>query len=184
MTGPIYGRPPGHGDFERARDFEQAVADALEPETHHLVTQFDSTTRLDIWVPGFMLDIKEKRQRLSDRWTVHAPAWDERDCFIIDELSIRRCLEKSVTETYFLLRDVPEGRMFICSALEVAMAERVRLDRQTSPGNLKGKWLVNLQQFRRLPSVEQAYEFITADLADMPWKQSQCLAHIWEVPKP
>lgn len=179
----VYERPHGHQDFANAREFEQAVADALEPHTHQIITEFTKADRLDIWVPGFMLDVKEKHQPLTGRWTQHVDDWEERDVFVMDELSVRRALQKSVTSTYFLIRDNPSGgRMFICSALEVACTERIRLDRKSSAGNLKGKWLINLQSFRRLPTIDSVFAFITDDLAKEPWKESGCLSQVVEVP--
>lgn len=178
----VHARPP-HTDYKDAREFEQQVADVLEKQTHGIVTRFDSVNELDIWVPGLFLDVKEKRQRYGKRFTDLWPDLDERNMFILDELSVRKAMVKDPRSAYFLLRDVPGGdRLFIVSALEVASGERVRVDRETSPGRRKGKWLIDLGGCRRLPALDQLFEFVMADMASMPWGQSECLSHIYEVP--
>ena len=178
----VHQRPP-HTDFKDAREFEEHVAAMLRPHTHGFVTKFDSVNDLDIWVPGLFLDVKEKRQRYGPRFQALWPELDERNMFIVDELSVRRALEKDARCTYFLIRDLPGGdRMFVVSALELAVGNKVRANRETTAGNLKGKWVIDLAGCRRLPALDQLFEFVMSDMEQMPWKQSECLSQVAEVP--
>ncbi len=150
-------------DFQDARAFEQ---DVLPP---HRVTRFDAVDELDICVPGYWVECKEKRQRLTDRWLL-LPGVPESDVFVIDELSVRRAL-KHYESAYFLIADRPGNRLFIASALELACVERVRVSR-----NGKAKIVVSLQNFRQLAQLEDLQQFILGDLARMPWKQGSALS--------
>lgn len=151
------------GDFHEARAFEEHVASFIPFK----VTRFNAADELDIWIPGAYVEVKEKRQKLTDRWHL-LEGVDERDLFVMDELSLRRCL-RHAPYSYLLISDVPEDRYFILNALEMAVAERARVNRAG-----KGKAIFNLQDFRRLASLEQLSEFVMSDLVATPWKQSQC----------
>jgi hypothetical protein len=159
------------GDFKGARAFEEQVALHL-PEWR--VTEFDHTDRLDVWVPGYYVEVKTKGQPLTARWH-RLEGVEERDLFVMDELSVRRAL-KYYPEAYFLIYDIPENRYFIANAIEFALVERARLNRAG-----KGKWIVNLANFRRLASLDQINELVQADLASLWWKQSPCWAPVKEI---
>lgn len=161
-----YQRPPGtkQGDFTAARAWEEKVASFLPP---YVVTRFSHNDELDIWVPGPLIECKEKKQPLTDRWWL-LPGVEERNLFIMDELSLRRCM-KAAPHTYIIINDVPCDRLFILNAVEMACAERTRRNR-----NGKGKLIYNLTDFRRLPHLDQLLEFVMADMADLPWKRSEC----------
>lgn len=160
-------------DFQNAKEFESEVAEKLGDWIH---TRFESTTDLDIWSPGYYLDVKEKRQKLGARWHL-LEGVPERDLFVIDELSIRKGLEKA-PEAYFLIRDVPGGRLFLTSVIHVAMGSRVRRNRIG-----KGKWIINLGEYRQIARVEDVPEIIRAELVSMPWRNSECLSLTGEVPQ-
>lgn len=171
----MYGRPPGagRGDFQAAREFEETVGEWLGS---HKIGSLDSTTKMDWWVPGVYIDVKEKRQPLSDRFTKHWPSVPGEDLFVLDELSWRRSMGYGYS-AYFLLRDVPMGRVFLARADELGCAERVRLDRETSADRKKGKWLIHLPSFRQLNDPEKdLLPTVLSDQADTPWKLSPCLS--------
>lgn len=161
-----------HGDFAAAREFENLVGKWLGP---YKVENLDAVDRMDFWIPGVFLDVKEKRQPLSGMWPLPAGAKPV-DCFVLDELSIRRAM-LHVPHAYFLLRDVPGGdRFFLARVDEVLMADRRRVDRIGTTGKRKGKWVVNLLQFRQLADPEtELYPAILADQIALPWKRSECL---------
>lgn len=173
-------------DFKNARAWEEEVASHL-PEWR--ITRFDANDDLDIWVPGYFLECKTKLQKLTGRWvdawkadkddeTRHAAySWLEPGLFIMDELSVRRAL-KHYNQAYFLIKDQPCDRLFIASALEVACVERVRVNRDG-----KGKWILDMTQLRRLPSLDQLNEFIQADMVGLPHKQSACISYVKDVPE-
>lgn len=161
-----YQRPPGtkQGDFTAARAWEEKVASFLPP---YVVTRFTSNDELDIWIPGPYIEVKEKRQVIGDRW-LKITSTEERNLFIMDELSLRRCMRQA-PHTYLVIHDAPQDRMFVLNALEMACASRVRVNR-----NGKGKLLFDLTDFRRLPHLDQLTEFVMADMAALPWKMSSC----------
>ena len=101
------------GDFNAAREFEETVGEWLGP---HKVAYLSSPDKLDYWVPGYFIEVKEKRQKLSTRFVKDRES--EPDMFVLDELSVRSANVTSPTAAYFLLRDCvhPDGaRMFLSS---------------------------------------------------------------------
>ena len=173
-----YERPPGtqRSDFHNARATEELVGTWLGP---FRVGNLTSPTRLDWWVPGLFLDVKEKNQSLTSKWTKHTEpfGWEEVDTFVIDELSIRRAMQH-FPQAYFLVKDNPGGeRWFLMRIDEVCCTERVRLNRATSAEHRKGKWIVNLTAFRQLSDPEhQLLPTILNDQTQTPWKASYCLS--------
>ena len=169
-----YPRPVGAGarDFAASKDFERQVGEWLG---HYKIGNLESTDRLDWWVPGFYLDVKEKKQKLNPRWHL-LPGVDEVDLFVIDELSVRKAQEH-FPHAYFLLRDVPADRIFLARIDEVTGAERIRVNRTGSTGHKKGKWIMSLRNFRQLynPGL-QLMPAILDDQVSMPWKRSECLS--------
>lgn len=154
-------------DFANAAEFEGQVKNVLPP--WH-IDESKSTTRLDFWVPGLYVEVKEKRQKLTDRWHL-IEGVAERDIFVLDELSLRKALEH-YPAAYFVIRDVPGGdRVFLAGVWEVACVPRVRRDRGG-----KGKLLINLSEFRQLDSLDQIVPIAMADLAATAWRQSNCVS--------
>lgn len=169
-----YDRPPGAGahDFKAARDYELQVGEMIGP---YVVDNLDSTTKLDFWVPGWFLDVKERKQLLSAKWPIPG-GWDPNDAFILDELSVRKALHH-YPAAYFWMHDCTNDRVFLARIDEVVCGDRVRLDRETSPGNSKGKWILNLSDYRELDREDQENVslLILDDQLAMAWKQSPLL---------
>lgn len=159
-----YKRPPGskQGDFQAAREFEEEVGGALGDWK---VANLSSPDRLDFWVPGFYVEVKEKRQPLTARWH-QLEGCPEEDLVVLDELGYRRVLGHW-PEAYVVIRDVPQGRIFLASCVDLACAERKQLMREH-----KGKLLFDLKSFRQIESLDQIREVVMSDLIAMPWKQS------------
>lgn len=169
-----YDRPAGAAshDFAAARQFEEQVGQWLGP---YAIGNLDSPTRLDYWIPGIYLDVKEKRQRLTERWHLLDNV-DEPDLFVIDELSIRKALEH-YPAAYFVLRDLPGNRVFLASIVEMVCARRARCNRVSSSGHAKGKWIMCFTDFRLL--ADPSNELMPAMLADqvgIPWRRSELLS--------
>ncbi len=172
-----YARPAGasQADFAKAREFELEVGTWLGD---FKVDNLSSPDRLDWWVPGFYIDVKEKNQPLTPRWQL-LQGVPERDLFIIDELAVRKAM-KHFPHAYFVIRDRPGGdRIFLARVDEMTGAERARLNRVGKTQHAKGKWVVNLQNFRMLTHpAEQLRPTILDDQVRMPWKASECLSLI------
>ena len=58
-------RAQKQNDFHEAREYEEYFGERLGVVSH---SRFNSTTELDIWVPGYMIEIKEKKQKYTSRW--------------------------------------------------------------------------------------------------------------------
>ncbi len=160
------------GDFAEAREWEEQLAAVFGP---NVITQFDSKTAMDIWIPGYYVEAKEKKQRYTTRWHL-LPGVAEADLFIIDELTIRRAAEK-YPAVFFVLRDRPEGRLFLAPIWELIGVERVRVDRVK-----KGKWIINIRNFHRIKTEAEIPALASHLLADMGWRASPSLTRL-EVPQ-
>lgn len=159
-------------DKAESRASELTVGEWLGP---YKVANLDATDRLDYWVPGIFLDVKEKKQRLTNRWPMPASV-TEPDAFILDELSIRKAMAH-FPHAYFVMHDVPGGdRWFLARIDEIVMADRERVNREGTTGVKKGKHVLDLRQFRLLSNpAEELLPLILIDQIAMPWKQSACL---------
>lgn len=154
-----------HADLSASKAFEQEVAGYLPS---HTISRTDSTTDLDFFIPGLYIEVKEKRQALTKRWCL-LDGVEERDLFVLDELSLRKALVHA-PYSYFVLRDVPGGlRLFLASAMEVAV---VRKERRNRIG--KGKLILALNEFRQMESLADIVPVITDDIASLRWKDSAC----------
>lgn len=159
-------------DFNNARIYEESVAEKLGGFT---VTRFDSTDDLDIWSPGFYLEIKEKNQRYTQRWQL-LEGVPEEFLFIVDELTVRRAL-RHYPEVFFLIRDNLNDRLFFAPIWEMVSVERVRRNRGG-----KGKWIIDLRNFVVLADEQWIPEIAAEALAGVRWKRSECLTQL-EVPQ-
>ncbi|HKZ20312.1 MAG TPA: hypothetical protein VJQ57_09395 [Acidimicrobiia bacterium] len=159
-------------DRLRSKAFEETVGTWLGD---FKIAQTASQDKLDYWVPGIFLDVKEKHGSISNRWPLMEGV-DERDTFILDELSLRKALAH-FPSAYFLLHDIPGGgRFFLARADEVACVERVRVNRTGATGHAKGKLLIPMTAFRQLESpAEELLPALLADQIEMSWKRSECL---------
>lgn len=167
-----YPRTPGQrgSDYHNARATEELVGSWLG---QHRIGNLDSTERMDWWVPGFYLDVKEKKQPLTSRWPLPAGV-AEQDAFIVDELAVRKALEHWPA-AYLVVHDVPVNRWVLISVTELVCCDRVRVDREGPNGHRKGKWVIDLTQFRALAAPDDLRNEILADQITLPWKRSECL---------
>lgn len=158
-------------DHANARRFEEEVGEWLG---HYKIGQLDATDRMDWWVPGVFIDAKEKAQPISRRWPL-PPNCEAVDAFILDELSIRRALEKA-PHAYFVMRDTPRQRTFLARVDEIIAGDHVRLNRVGSTDHKKGKWVIDLRQYRELTApATELLPTILGDQIALPWKQSALL---------
>ena len=152
-------------DVAESKAFEQQVAQHLGP---FFIDRTDSTTELDWWIPGAVLDAKEKKQPCSKVWHL-LPDVPEENLFILDELSIRKAAKHYPT-AYFLVHDRPQGRLFIVSITQIICQERARVNRVG-----KGKAIFDMSKWTELDSLNEIVGHIMADLITEPWKRSECV---------
>ncbi len=168
-------------DFLQSREYEEYVEGRLGVPT---VTRFDSANDLDIYVPtdvgdGWYLEIKEKIQQYTKRWLL-LDGVEERDIFIIDELTVRRALLK-YPKVLFLIRDnvgdADGPRLFLVPLWELVVAPRARVNRVK-----KGKWIVDMSKWPRLADEGDIVEAAEAHLSTGMWLAPACLGYE-EVPQ-
>ena len=162
-----YGRTPEQrqADLVDSKAWEQDVARAIGPL---IVDRTDSTTELDFWIPGAVLETKEKKQPLTERWHL-LPGVPEPDLFILDELSYRKAAKHFPT-AYFVIRDRPQDRVFVVSITELVCQERARVNRAG-----KGKHVYQTTHWTQIQSLEEIVGHVMADLISEPWKRSECI---------
>lgn len=168
-------RPAGaaRADYLAAKDYEAVVEFMLGPG---IVSYVTSNTELDFHRPGYYLDVKERKSNLSDEWDL-PPGCSKDDAFVIDELSVRKAL-RHYPAAYFWLHECQTDRVFLARIDEVVCGNHTRQDREVDKnGSLKGKWVVDLNDFRELDQIQQPMVdvLILEDLAEMSWKQSPLL---------
>ena len=154
-------------DFHNARRYEEHVAEAIGIP---VITRFDATDDLDIWVPGYYVEVKEKNQHYTQRWHLLDDV-EERDLFVIDELTIRRACSK-YPYVFFLLRDNVGSelpRIYLAPIWELIAAERTRRNR-----NGKCKWIIDITNFTRLKQESDIPEFAVHALVKQQWLTSEC----------
>jgi len=175
--GPTYARTAAEKryDFANARNYEELVGSIIETQVGPTITRFDGVDDLDVWVPGFYVEIKEKNQSYTDRWQL-LPGVDEINLFIMDELTIRRGL-RYYPYVFFLVRDNTIGRLYLCPIWELIGAEKVRRNR-----NGKGKWIMDMRQFQPLANEESLVASIRTLMVQTPWLNSGCQSY-QEVPE-
>lgn len=168
-----YSRPPGSraNDHANSKEFEAVVGEALGT---FKIDQTSANDRLDFWVPGCFVEVKEKRQPISNKWPL--PDCPVEDAFILDELTVRRAMLQ-YPFVWFVLRDVPGDRIFLASIAEIICADRVRVNRVgPAPQHVaKGKWVVNLGQFTQLDNLSDVLPTMLAGAVALPWTNSACL---------
>jgi hypothetical protein len=154
-------------DLAAAVEFEERVASQMGVPVH---TRFTAKDDLDIWVPGYYLEIKEKRQPLTARWQL-LPGVAEEDLFVLDEQTVRRAL-RHWPNVYFLIRDVPSGgRLFLIAIWELVVNDQfVRRNRVT-----KGKWIICLTDYRQLGDIADIHSIAVNELGTFPWKRAECI---------
>ena len=144
-------------DKKRSEGYEDYVASQI---TRPLLTRFNAKDDLDIYAPGWYIEIKEKHSRISNKWPIPDDC-EERNAFIVDELSIRRAL-RHYPQVFFLLRDNVEKdnpRLFIVPIWEMVALPKKRINREGNTGHKKGKWVVDLTRCTRLANESDAQEY-------------------------
>lgn len=159
-------------DLSVGHAVEDVVVQALGP---NIINHTNSTDKLDIWIPGGYVEVKAKNQPLSTKWTKHCPEdWDERDCFVLDELSVRKALEH-YPHACLVLYDRPCDRWFMAPIDVLAVSDRVRLNRTGPTGIVKGKWIINVTGYQPIKNMKKLAAMLAEDRIKLRWKESACL---------
>ena len=153
-----------------AKEFEEEVRLALPGYCH---VRTESSTELDFFIPCFVVEVKEKRQKLNDRWWGNLDR--EENLFVMDELTVRKAL-KHYPYVWFVIRDVPADKVYVASISEILSADRHRFDR-----NGKGKWVLDTSWFDTIGDLSELMDFIKEDIATQTWKSSGCVIPAEEV---
>ncbi len=109
--------------------------------------------------PYFYLEVKEKRQKYNMKnWPKFT---EESDLFILDDLTVRKCLAYS-PQSGILVRDNLNKIYFFFSVIDLALMPRQRLNRHIhrTVSDLKGKWLISFSCGVRTDSIEEAFSNI------------------------
>lgn len=159
-------------DLANAKAYENYVADAIGVPVH---SRFTSKTDLDLWHPGYFIEIKEKNQPLTPRWHILEHC-EERNLFVLDELTVRKAL-RWYPEVFLLVRDNsggdPDPRLFLIPIWELIALPKARVDRDK-----KGKWVLNLGDFTRIATEEDIPPYAHYALTEQLWKRPQCLGGV------
>lgn len=151
---------------------EQEVRQLLTRAQIHFVDQTKSKQALDFTISfegkvAFHLDVKEKRQHYNlQYWPAYAP---EEDLFIIDDLAVRKCIGFA-PHSGVLVRDNLRKRYHFFSVIDLALMPRLRLNRpgERNVKELKGKWLVNLQNSIPADTLHKALMTIEEYIDELP----------------
>ena len=160
-------------DRDRADKYEAEVDAALSLTT---LTKFGSAEAIDIWHPGWYLEIKEKHQKIGPRWTLPG---EEHNCFIIDELSIRKHL-REYPGVFFLLTDRagPQVVKYLVPMWELIGLPKTRMNRRGPTGHDKGKWIVDLSGCHQIAHESDLDEILHDMMSDTPWMDAGCLGGV------
>lgn len=156
-------------DLAKARVYERKVAEIVEQHAGPVLTRFTATDDLDIWVPGYFIEIKEKNQSYTKRWQI-VPGVPEEYLFIMDELTIRRAL-RHYPGVFFLIRMNPIETLYLAPIWEVIGSHKVRRNRVG-----KGKWILDIRQFRTLEDETKIIDTARQLMLDTPWLSSGALS--------
>jgi len=116
--------------------------------------------------PSFHVDVKEKRQKYNlKNWPQFAP---EADLFVLDDLTVRKCLAHA-PQSGILIRDNLREKYIFFSVVDLALMPRLRVNRPINRNqpDVKGKWLINLQNGKSTSSLDKAIFNIRYYLRDM-----------------
>lgn len=168
------------GDYNRSKLFERRVLEHLPADVD---VRTESGSELDFYVPStqghpYFLEVKEKAQRYGVKWQ-RLSGVEERNLFILDELSFRKarqCEDDHAAPAFFLLHDVPGGRMFLASCDDLSLVDRVRVDRVGATGHRKGKWIIDMSHLRMasLPGLHDTVQLVI-EVSRKDWGWSECL---------
>jgi hypothetical protein len=114
----------------------------------------------------FALEVKEKRQAyVKSVWPANTP---EPHMFILDELTVRKCLGFA-PRAGVAVKDVVGERYVFFSVIDLALMPRVRVNRriERNQPDLKGKWIVDLRNGGQATTLDELLGHIQTYLANL-----------------
>lgn len=139
--------------------FEKEIRDFLRNQDISYKDYTNSATKVDFSYTlkshTFWFDVKEKRQEYNMKnWTDLIP---EKDCFILDELGIRKVMEHGAYSGIIIRNNLLDEYIFF-SFLDLFSMPKIRVNRETnSKGYLKGKWIINLNNGKRCKTLKELF---------------------------
>lgn len=112
------------------------------------------------------LEVKEKQRRYNAKnWL---PFVKESDLFILDDLTVRKCLVHAPRRGILVRDGVNQVYVFL-SVMDLALMPKMRVNRaiRRKRDGVKGKWLLNLQNGARAKSVGDAFATIRSYLEEI-----------------
>lgn len=178
-----YTRQPVHWETDTAgrHAFERSVRKALDADGEfELLDATDSYDEVDFELGcrgrRVFLEVKQKKQKYRDGWVTAAGIEDEH-LFILDELAARKIVLRA-PRAYMLVNDAIAGSHTVFGALELITVPKSRVNRSIDGGvaTFKGKWLIDLRNGERWPSVSEALAFVKrrSSSEDDYWKTLAC----------
>jgi hypothetical protein len=143
---------------------EQEVKQCLSDNGVSFLDRSDSFKDPDFTIllngsPYFHLEVKEKRQKYNMKnWPRYI---EEPDLFILDDLTVRKCLAYS-PKSGIVIRDNLRELYSFFSVVDLALMPRRRLNHRielTIPA-WKGKWLINLNHGLNAGTIEEIFSGI------------------------
>jgi hypothetical protein len=150
--------------------FQQEIRDLLIKSHIRFEDHSESYKELDFVINFsgaiFHLDVKEKIQKYQmDNWPKIMP---ESEMFILDDLSVRKCLAYA-PNSGILIRDNLKNGYYFFSVVDLALMPRTRVNRQINKNQQgqKGKWIINLRNGISFSSSEDAFDYLNKFISEM-----------------
>jgi hypothetical protein len=150
--------------------FQQEIRDLLANSHIRFEDHSESYKELDFAINFngmvFHLDVKEKIQKYQiANWPKIMP---EREMFILDDLSVRKCLAYA-PNSGILIRDNLMGQYYFFSVVDLALMPRTRVNRQINKNQSgrKGKWVINLRNGKEFNSSKDAIAYLNRFIGRM-----------------
>ena len=166
----------GSADSKPDDTFGQSVEQEVKRFLSRERLRFDDNTAsynqpdFTLYFPAdqlFFLEVKEKRQSYNMRnWPAFAP---EADLFILDDLTVRKCLAYSPYAGILVRNNLLHIYRFF-SVIDLALMPKLRVNRviERETQDIKGKWLINLQNGWEANSMDESFWCIQHYLRDLP----------------
>lgn len=108
------------------------------------------------------IEVKEKKSRYDTReWPLDD--MDEKDAFILDDLTVRKCLVRG-PRCVILVWDHITKEYFVFPIVDLALMPRKRVNRQIHRNTLtlKGKWIIDFRNGQKCSNLDEVFKAIRA----------------------
>ncbi len=161
---------------------EQELKNYLYQNKLSFTDNTSSYKKLDFTIKDFIdgknlhIDAKEKRQKINVKnWPIIA-SQNERDCFIIDDLSARKTLCYA-PYSGLLVRNNLVTTYYWFSILDLFLMPKKRVNRPIKKNHpaYKGKWIINFRNALSANSIEDIFLRIKKELSEIEYSCTQIL---------